>query len=73
MSPNISLRRRIAASSAAFLDAASQIKKKLKSDSSQIDEVVYEWFCAARYKNAPILYCINTNRIVSNRVISVVK
>jgi hypothetical protein len=33
---------------------ASQIKKKLKSYSSQIDEVVYEWFCAARYKNAPI-------------------
>jgi hypothetical protein len=33
---------------------ASQINKKLKSDSSQIDEVVYEWFCAARYKNAPI-------------------
>jgi hypothetical protein len=33
---------------------ASQIKKKLKSDSTQIDEVVYEWFSAARYKNAPI-------------------
>jgi hypothetical protein len=33
---------------------ASQIKKKLKSDSSQTDEVVYEWFCAARYQNAPI-------------------
>jgi hypothetical protein len=32
---------------------ASQIKTKLKSDSSQIDKVVYEWFCAARYKNAP--------------------
>jgi hypothetical protein len=30
------------------------MKKKLKSDSSQIDEVVYEWFCAGRYKNAPI-------------------
>jgi hypothetical protein len=33
---------------------ASQIEKKLKSDSSQIDKVVYVWFCAARYKNAPI-------------------
>jgi hypothetical protein len=32
----------------------SQIKKKLKSYSSQIEEFVYEWFCAARYKNAPI-------------------
>jgi hypothetical protein len=33
---------------------ASHIKKKLKPYSFQIDEVVYEWFCATRYKNAPI-------------------